>query len=167
MYRILCGAQLYSYTCVLLVCRSKTYTGSPIMKSSLNVFLCLQEAAPCPGQTYMADSGRRLLDTTMTLTLEQSCVRPDAVSGDLCSFNHLGSSVIGLSADSVLFLFLVLSTAVPEERRLGGLSGACADRGQPADVPAPTRCPPPTPDSGDILLFIAELDAHRLQIVLP
>ncbi|XP_077116422.1 ER membrane protein complex subunit 1 isoform X2 [Ranitomeya variabilis] len=43
---------------------------------------CSQEAWSCPGQTYtislyMADSGRRLLDTTMTFTLEQSCVKPD------------------------------------------------------------------------------------------
>ncbi|KAM9299129.1 ER membrane protein complex subunit 1 [Gastrophryne carolinensis] len=45
---------------------------------------CSQEAGSCPGQTYtislyMADSGRRLLDTTMTFALEQSCVRPDAL----------------------------------------------------------------------------------------
>ncbi|KAM4704306.1 ER membrane protein complex subunit 1 [Rhinophrynus dorsalis] len=44
---------------------------------------CTQEPWYCPGQTfsislYMADSGRRLLDTTMSFTLEQSCVRPDA-----------------------------------------------------------------------------------------
>ncbi|XP_063798200.1 ER membrane protein complex subunit 1 [Pseudophryne corroboree] len=45
---------------------------------------CPEDAASCPGQTfaislYMADSGRRLLDTTLTFTLEQSCVRPDAL----------------------------------------------------------------------------------------
>ncbi|XP_075047264.1 ER membrane protein complex subunit 1 [Mixophyes fleayi] len=45
---------------------------------------CPEEAWSCPGQTftvtlYMADSGRRLLDTTMTFELEQSCVRPDAL----------------------------------------------------------------------------------------
>ncbi|XP_044134560.1 ER membrane protein complex subunit 1 isoform X2 [Bufo gargarizans] len=45
---------------------------------------CSQDAWSCPGQTftlslYMADSGRRLLDTTMTFTLEQSCVTPDAL----------------------------------------------------------------------------------------
>ncbi|XP_018413669.1 PREDICTED: ER membrane protein complex subunit 1 [Nanorana parkeri] len=45
---------------------------------------CSEEAASCPGQTFsislhMADSGRRLLDTTLTFTLEQSCVRPDAL----------------------------------------------------------------------------------------
>ncbi|XP_066462451.1 ER membrane protein complex subunit 1 [Eleutherodactylus coqui] len=45
---------------------------------------CSQDAWSCPGQTYtislyMADSGRRLLDTTMIFTLEQSCVKPDAL----------------------------------------------------------------------------------------
>lgn len=45
---------------------------------------CSQDAGSCPGQTftislYMADSGRRLLDTSMTFTLEQSCAKPDAM----------------------------------------------------------------------------------------
>ncbi|XP_068098382.1 ER membrane protein complex subunit 1 [Hyperolius riggenbachi] len=45
---------------------------------------CPQDAVSCPGQTYtvslyMADSGRRLLDTTMTFTLEQICARPNSL----------------------------------------------------------------------------------------
>eukprot|EP00079_Xenopus_tropicalis_P031908 XP_017945679.1 PREDICTED: ER membrane protein complex subunit 1 isoform X1 [Xenopus tropicalis] len=44
---------------------------------------CAQEPWYCPGHTYsinlyMADSGRRLLETTMSFTLDQSCVRPDS-----------------------------------------------------------------------------------------
>ncbi|XP_075462137.1 ER membrane protein complex subunit 1 [Ascaphus truei] len=45
---------------------------------------CSQEPWFCPGQTYTislysAESGRRLLDTSLSFTLEQSCVRPDAL----------------------------------------------------------------------------------------
>ncbi|XP_063292292.1 ER membrane protein complex subunit 1 [Pelobates fuscus] len=45
---------------------------------------CVQEPWHCPGQTYtinlyLAESGRRLLETTMTFTLEQNCVRPDSL----------------------------------------------------------------------------------------
>ncbi|KAG8569909.1 hypothetical protein GDO81_014592 [Engystomops pustulosus] len=45
---------------------------------------CSRDSGSCDGQTftislYMADSGRRLLDTTMTFTLEQSCAKPDAL----------------------------------------------------------------------------------------
>ncbi|KAM8927358.1 ER membrane protein complex subunit 1 isoform 2-T2 [Pelodytes ibericus] len=45
---------------------------------------CAQEPWACPGQTftitlYLAESGRRLLETTTTFTLEQSCVRPDSL----------------------------------------------------------------------------------------
>ncbi|KAM4650502.1 ER membrane protein complex subunit 1 isoform 2-T2 [Discoglossus pictus] len=45
---------------------------------------CIQEPGSCPGQTYtislyLAESGRRLLDTTLTFTLEQTCARPDSL----------------------------------------------------------------------------------------
>ncbi|KAG8431720.1 hypothetical protein GDO86_020301 [Hymenochirus boettgeri] len=51
---------------------------------NLTVQSCSEGSWYCPGQTftinlYMADSGRRLLETTTSFTLEQSCVRPDAM----------------------------------------------------------------------------------------
>nr|DBA15715.1 TPA: hypothetical protein GDO54_003187 [Pyxicephalus adspersus] len=65
----------------VMQCKTDTKT-SPDSEATAGL-TCSEEAASCPGQTftislYMADSGRRLLDTTMTFTLEQSCVRPDA-----------------------------------------------------------------------------------------
>ncbi|XP_077312429.1 ER membrane protein complex subunit 1 isoform X1 [Lithobates pipiens] len=70
---------------VAAVMQCKTDVQKPTPESEATAGLsCSEEAASCPGQTfsislYMADSGRRLLDTTMTFTLEQSCVRPDAL----------------------------------------------------------------------------------------
>ncbi|XP_073426418.1 ER membrane protein complex subunit 1 isoform X1 [Dendrobates tinctorius] len=66
---------------VAAVLQCKTDTKIPEVEIPTGLS-CSQETWSCPGQTYtislyMADSGRRLLDTTMTFTLEQSCVKPD------------------------------------------------------------------------------------------
>ncbi|XP_044130946.1 ER membrane protein complex subunit 1-like isoform X2 [Bufo gargarizans] len=65
----------------VLQCKTDAKTPEVEIPAGLS---CSQDAWSCPGQTftlslYMADSGRRLLDTTMTFTLEQSCVTPDAL----------------------------------------------------------------------------------------
>ncbi|KAM3921250.1 ER membrane protein complex subunit 1 [Leptodactylus fuscus] len=67
---------------VAAVLQCKTDVNTPEVEIPAGLS-CSQDAWSCPGQTftislYMADSGRRLLDTTMTFTLEQSCVKPDA-----------------------------------------------------------------------------------------
>ncbi|KAM4014709.1 ER membrane protein complex subunit 1 [Anomaloglossus baeobatrachus] len=66
---------------VAAVLQCKTDAKTPEVEVPIGLS-CSQDAWSCPGQTftislYMADSGRRLLDTTMTFTLEQSCVKPD------------------------------------------------------------------------------------------
>ncbi|XP_040278633.1 ER membrane protein complex subunit 1 isoform X2 [Bufo bufo] len=68
---------------VAAVLQCKTDANTPEVEIPAGLS-CSQDAWSCPGQTFtlslfMADSGRRLLDTTMTFTLEQSCVTPDAL----------------------------------------------------------------------------------------
>ncbi|XP_075696636.1 ER membrane protein complex subunit 1 isoform X2 [Rhinoderma darwinii] len=65
----------------VLQCKTDTKTPEVEIPAGLS---CSQDAGSCAGQTFtislhMADSGRRLLDTTMTFALEQSCVTPDAL----------------------------------------------------------------------------------------
>ncbi|XP_053307883.1 ER membrane protein complex subunit 1 [Spea bombifrons] len=68
----------------VMQCKSETKQ-KPVPEAENPASLtCTQEPWYCPEQTfsislYLADSGRRLLETTTTFTLEQSCVRPDGL----------------------------------------------------------------------------------------
>uniref|UniRef100_A0A8C5WC71 ER membrane protein complex subunit 1 n=1 Tax=Leptobrachium leishanense TaxID=445787 RepID=A0A8C5WC71_9ANUR len=68
----------------VMQCKTDTVSGGPSESEDAAGQSCVQEPWPCPEQTYtinlyLAESGRRLLETTMTFTLEQSCVRPDTL----------------------------------------------------------------------------------------